>query len=687
MKAGSRVTQQVQHEVQDGVAVLTLDRPPGNALTPALRAELLERLQAACDDPDIRAVVLRGAGAGFSAGLDLAEFDAAPVPPSLCELCAAVEDAPKPVVAALHGSALGAGFELALAAHGRVAQRGTRISLPEVTLAMIPGGGATQRLPRLAGAQVSLELMLSGRAVAASDARLGRVFDRIVDDDPLAAAIDLALSHARSGKWPRTRDHQRGLSDPGAFQSAVAGVAAQVRAPGSAEADIVACIEAAQLLPFEQGLLFEQARFHDRLSLPEARGIRHIFTAERRAAILPAQLADAAPAIRTVALVGTGWHLAGLGLACLSSGMSVQVFTPQPDKTEAVIADLRKGLDQAVRTGHLAAEGRDRRRARVSALDTPARLAQADLVLDTGAPSFDRPVGPGSATIWALLDDEADAAARAREVGAQGQLLRLRLPLGGPAARLAEVASPPETPPAFAAALHRAFSNTGRIVTLTSEATGFLSDAMGAALFGATLTLLAGGVPQPRIDAAARRLGFAHGPFHLIDTFGALTTLGRLRRVFEARQTPLPPLRLLSDRIAWAGADPARALAFHVPAGQSVAPDPRLPGWVAQWRADHPEHAVTLPDIDPDTALHAALVNEAARLIELRAVPRHSDPDLVMVRGFGLDRSAGGPLLQSDIHGLLGPVRAMARLREVNAALWAPTPLLDEMVKNGRSFF
>lgn len=681
------MSQHVQQGVQDSVAVLTLDRPPGNALIPAVRAELIGKLQACCDDPAIAAIVLRGAGAGFSAGVDLGEFSAAPAEPPLSLLCSAIEDAPKPVVAALHGSALGAGLEVALAAHDRVARRGTRVSLPEVTLSMIPGGGATQRLPRLVGAQVSLELMLSGRAAEATDARLGRVFDRITEDDPLEAAIDLARRLARSGDWTRTRDRHRGLSDARGYHAAIAGVSERLRGPGSAEADIVDCIEAAQLLPFDQGLTFEQSRFADRLTLPEARGIRHVFTAERRAATLPRKLAEAAPAIRTAALVGTGPHLAGLALSCLSAGLSVQVFTGGTVPVQTVLADVAAGLDHAVSTGRLTQDARERRMARLLALETPEALGAADLVLDTGGPPFANPVAPDRTCVWALLNDGADAAARARETGAEGRLVRLRLPLGGPAARLAEVATPPETPADLAAGVHRAFTNNGRSVLLSSEATGFLSDAMGAALFGTALILLAGGLPVAQIDAAARKLGFAQGPFRLIDDFGAQTTLARMRRVFEARQIPLRPLRILSDRIADAGVDPARALAFHVPSGQTTAPDPELDEWVMEWREDHPERAIDWPATDPGIAMHAALVNEAARLIETRAVQRRSDPDLVMVRGFGMDRASGGPLLQSDIQGLLGLVRAMRPLREVNAALWAPTALLDDMVKNGRTFF
>jgi len=684
------VTQQVQQLVQDGVAVLTLDRPPGNALVPALRADLLAALQAVLADSSVRAVVLRGAGTGFCAGLDLTEYDAGEGAPRLPlnELFTAIEEAPKPVVAALHGTALGAGVELALAAHARVAQRGTRISMPEVTLGLIPGGGATQRLPRLAGAQAALELLLSGRAVEVTEARLAPIFAQITEDAPLATAIDLATGLATSASWTRSRDVTRGLSDPAAYQAAVTGVASRLRATNSAEADILACVEAAQLLPFEQGLIYEQSRFEERLALPETRAIRHVFTAERRAAGLPKTAVGDVPVIRTVALTGGAPRkLAGLAGLCLSSGMTVHLLTATPEQAAAVKDRVETALAGTVEAGRLAPDARDDQLARLSLLTRPEGLADADLVLDTGTPAFDRPVALPSSLIWGLLDDGADGPGRAREAGAAGRLLRLRLPSGGPAARLMEVASPPETPRALSWAVHRAFSTGSRSVLLSSEATGFLSDAMGAALFGAALTLLAGGVPAAEIEAAAQGLGFARGPLRLIDELGAATTLRRLRRVFEARQVPTGPLRLLSDRIADHGAGAAQALAFHVPAGQTLAPDPDLAQWLKEWRTAHPDHAPGWPGTDPALALHAALVNEGARLIAARALQRRSDPDLVMIRGFGMDRTSGGPLFQADLNGLLAPMRAMAKLREVNAALWAPSPLLHDMVKNGERFF
>lgn len=667
------------------MAVLLLDRPPSNALAPALRAELLERLRAVSGDAGVAAVVLAGAGAGFSAGVDLGEFDGPPSEPWITALCAAIEDAPKPVVAALHGVALGAGFELALAAHARVARAGTRVSLPEVTLGLIPGGGATQRLPRLVGAQASAELMLSGRAVEVSDPRLARVFDRITEGDPVEAATRLALQMAQKGRWPRTRERRRGLSDFRAYQTSLAGLRARLPTGETAEADIVACLEAAQILPFEQGIAFEAARFSDRIAAPEARGIRHIFAAERRAASLPADLARKARPVETVAVAGTGAEAAELAELALSLGHKVQVLAGDWAGAEAVLGLVRAGQDRAVASGRLEPAERERHLAGLTALREARALDRADLVLDTGAPRFERPVSLKPGAVWALLGEAEEA--RAREVGAEGSCLPVRLRPRLRTARLIEVIATPETPPELVATVQRCFAKGGRSVVLSSGAAGFAGDALSAAIYAAALVMLAGGVAMDRIEEAGRAIGFETGPLAMIDAEGAYATLGRMRRVFERREAPLRPLRLLSDRIADARGVPDHALAFHQPAGQALEPAPDLAAWVSEWREDNPERAVDWPGVAPATALQAALVNAAARLIEARAVQRPSDPDLVMVKGFGFDRRRGGPLLQADLQGLLGAMRAMAVLREANPALWSPCPLLSEMVKNGRRFF
>lgn len=286
-KGGGIVSDTVQRAQIGGVMVLRLDRPVANALVPQMRAALIASLaeaEAACD-----AVVIAGAGRGFSAGLDLSEDTTAPRVPSIEDLCRAVAGCARPVIAALHGEVAGAGLSLALAATGRVAHEGARLSLPEIALARIPCAGATQRLPRILGAQVALEMMLSGRVVQAGEARLRPLFDRVVAEEAEveAAALALARTLAAAPPDPARSDPRRGLSDPRGYQRAIATVRARIGQAGGAAGDILRAVEAAQLLPLAQGLDFEAVLAEECAQSREARALCHLRLAEGRARALP----------------------------------------------------------------------------------------------------------------------------------------------------------------------------------------------------------------------------------------------------------------------------------------------------------------------------------------------------------------------------------------------------------------
>ncbi|MEQ9259866.1 MAG: enoyl-CoA hydratase-related protein, partial [Roseovarius sp.] len=215
---------QLQERIEDGVLILTMAEPSGDLLTPEIRASLTAALAAASGQAAVEAIVLAGAGAGFSAGISLEDHEV-PGAPLMDALCDAVEESPKPVVAALHGAVLGAGLELALAAHGRVAQAGTRVGLPDLQLGLVPGGGATQRLPRLVGAEAALDLALTGRGADLADPKLAGLARQVggaSGEAPLAEACEMAREMARAGGWRRMRETVAGLSRPGAFQQAVA---------------------------------------------------------------------------------------------------------------------------------------------------------------------------------------------------------------------------------------------------------------------------------------------------------------------------------------------------------------------------------------------------------------------------------------------------------------------------------
>ncbi|MGK7754671.1 MULTISPECIES: enoyl-CoA hydratase/isomerase family protein [unclassified Roseovarius] len=675
---------EVIYELTDGVAVLRLARGEANALSPGMRRDLAAALERAAEDDTARAVVLTGAGGTFCSGVDLSEFDGELAEPWIGALTRSIETHPKPVVAALEGAALGAGFELALAAHARVAHKTCRVALPEVSLGLMPSGGSTQRLPRLLGAQAALEILLSGRPLDASEPRLAKLFAAVTEEPPLATALATARRFAQAPDFPRTSQIDRGFSDPAAYRGAVAEVAARLRSADTAEGDILRCVEAAQLLPYEQGLRFEEAAFEACLVRPEARASRHLYAAERRALAWPEAQEGRAREIGTVVLTGSDPVLAELAVYCLDRGQRVAVLSPGPAGA-ALAARARAVYEGAVARKRMTPDERDSRLARLSHGSDPVVLMAADLVLDGGGGD------PGAAavrkgTVWCLVSGRDGASARRAQLGEAVEVLALRAYRPAHVLSLVELAVPEGAAPDAVMTVMRYFAGSGRVVLRSADRPGMIGHRLMGAVQRAALALMRAGAGAQAVEDAARRLGFARGPLELIETDGIGVTVARLRRVFGS----VPELALLDARADAVAAGKTPGQGFYASHGQALAPDPGLAGWMDAWREgqrDLPE----VPDVTLERALHAALVAEAGRMLGEGTVARASDMDLCMVRGYGFDPARGGPLLWADFGadrgGLLGLVRAMKVLAPLGQDLWTPPALLEEMVKFGRRFF
>lgn len=683
--AGGGLTAELRTELRDGVAILTLDRPVANALAPSLRRALDEALSDAFANDAVGAVVLQGAGAGFSSGVDITEYDGPLAPPRVGELCRRIEDARKPVVAALHGSAFGAGLELALAAHARVTERRTRLALPDIALGLVPSGGATQRLPRLIGAQAALEFMLSGQAVAAEDPRIAKISDRLVDGDVLPSALDLARGLADKGAWRRTCDMVRGFSDPAGYQRAVAVVSSRLGDGQGAEADLLRCIEAAHLLPFDRGLELEAAVFEDRVATPQARARRHLFTAEKRAAIMPEQgrAGTITPPGRVV-LLGGGAIMAELAVTLLDAGKEVNLLAPARDDTAAVAAHVQRIYDNAVARGRLDAAGRDARLGRLSVLPEAAAAPPADMVIDSGGAGASG-IAPAltESGAWAVLGTTPQISQRRLDLPTlDGCIVGMRPYRPVQATRLAEVLVPEGARPEAVATLVALFGQMRRTVVRCSGRAGSLGDCLQAALLRGALALTGAGVSPYAVDAAARDLGFAAGPFETADAEGLQVVQARLDLLarLEERSTAAQG-SLLAARIASGATGRGAGRGIYVyPEGRDKQEDRAVLAWVEA-------RGSGVSDIDPAVALHAALANEAARLLSDKVAQRASDLDVVAVRGLGFDPERGGPLFRADLSGLLPLLRCMKRLAPLAPDVWTPHPLIEKMVKNGEGFF
>jgi len=379
------MTDMVDYEVSGGIARLTMNNPPLNALGHGLRSALAEALDRAEADIGVKAIVLMAGGRSWPVGADIREFGKPPMLPHLPGLCARFFAATKPVIAALHGSALGGGLELALVAAVRVADKATSLGLPEVTLGILPGAGGTQRLPRLIGAGSALQMILSGAPVTADAALALGLIDKIAPGPVADAAMAIAEAHVAGRVLLPvvSRRKQPGAADAAAFLADVAKARAEARpAHDHAGGRIIDCVEAALLLPPDEGLVFERAAFEDLVSTPEARALRYAFLAERRGAKSLPALARKPQVPGRIGIVGAG--AVGLALTglLLEKGAAVTLVARAPEKAKAAAARIARALDGAEAKGVITA---DKRRTDWQRLQCAAALdavAGADLVID-----------------------------------------------------------------------------------------------------------------------------------------------------------------------------------------------------------------------------------------------------------------------------------------------------------------
>jgi 3-hydroxyacyl-CoA dehydrogenase len=399
-KAGAgELAQAVRSERRGATLLLIMAHRPVNALSAVLRASLSKALS---DLPkDVNAVVICSDINHFSAGADISEVAKALQHPTLAELCSQIENCRVPVIAALHGGVLGGGLELALASHGRVALAAAHLGLPEVSLGTVPVAGATQRLPRLVGAGPALRLMLEAAPMTAVQALSIGLVDQVVDADLRARAVTYAnaMSEVLAGRAPiKTSDRRDGLRDGKAYQAAISAARARyAHSPLEAPQRLLECVEAAQILPLEQGLAFEQAAHDDLIHTPQAQGLRHAFYAERRAAFPPkAVAAQGAPQLKVLAIWGAADPVADVAVQALGAGIRVVVIDTERPALVDCLKKIATRQAAAVAEGRMTDAAREADWARLSTSQSPELIVDADMVLansDAGAvPPTDAPV-------------------------------------------------------------------------------------------------------------------------------------------------------------------------------------------------------------------------------------------------------------------------------------------------------
>ena len=503
MDGKAALTDAVRVERKGAVLLLILAHRPVNVLSQHLRATLSAALNAVAVS-DLRAVVICSDLAAFSAGADVSELGKAPVAPGLSALCRQIEDFPKPVIVALNGSTLGPGLELALAAHGRIASPAAHLGLPEIGLGLVPEAGATQRLPRLIGAAAALKLMLEPAALTASQALTIGLVDQVVEGDLRAQACTFAehMAEALQGAAPlKTSDRRDGLRDGKAYQAAIAAARARYAAsPLPAPLRLIECVEAAQLLPLEQGLAFEAATYEALVNTPQAQGLRHAFYAERRAVVPPVALASfGAGKLASLAVWGAAEPAAEVVAQALAAGLRVSLVDPSREALVAALQKIASRQATAVSEGRLTEAARDADWARLST--GSAAIGGVDLVLNNA----DAPLP---------LEDAAIPVIALGVLPARGAGTRVAISVALAAGLVAELAAGADAPVALQAMGLALGRRLGWKLLFTGPG-GPIDRRLRAALSAAIAQLEAEGVARPTIAAALGSFGIgvsARGP-------------------------------------------------------------------------------------------------------------------------------------------------------------------------------
>lgn len=674
-----------------GVAVITLDSPPVNALAAPLRAALHESLATACADPMCQAIVIACAGPTFIAGADIAELGKPDVHPTFAELFDVIEQAPKPVIAALHGTALGGGFELALTCHYRIAAAGTRIGLPEVSLGLLPGAGGTQRLPRIVGARSALEIITSGRQVSVAEALELGLVDAIVDGRDLpAAAVAFALEVIASGaERPLVRNREdRVAEDRGKAEIFAEFAAANARRfKGlAAPAAIIDAVAAAFDRPFDEGLAHEGELFARLVATPQSAALRHLFFAERQAGHLPHLPADARPLdIGSVGVVGAGTMGTGITINFLDAGIPVTLVETTQQALDRGLGIIRSNYEAALRKGRITEDALARRMALVTpSLDLGA-LAAADLIIEAVFESMavktglfeklDRVARDGAilASNTSFLDLDGIAAATARPEWVVG------LHFFSPAnvMRLLEVVQGAATAPAVIATAMKLAKRIRKVAVLSGACDGFIANRLMAPRGFQAEAMMLEGVPIEAMDKVLTDYGFAMGHFQMMDLVG-LDVVGR----DAAERT------VMGDLVA-AGRLGLKSGAgyYDYDAQRRPAPAEVTRRLIADVAADRGVATRTTWNEEEILArLLYPVVNEGARILEEGIAIRSSDIDVAAVLGYNWPAYQGGPMFWADQVGLPAIVAALSRMEQEHGPAFRPAPLLVELAGSGGSF-
>jgi 3-hydroxyacyl-CoA dehydrogenase len=698
----------IHYDLVGRVAVLTIDNPPVNALAEGVWDAIDAAVARAIADAAADAIVLIGAGTTFVAGADINIFKTLKTREQSLErsarthaMLSRLEDSPKPLVAAIHGNALGGGLELAQACHYRVAAAEARLGQPEVLLGIIPGAGGTQRLPRLAGPELALDMCTEGKPIGAGTARQAGLVDEIVTGDLRGGAIAFAIG--RRGTTRRTRDLAISVETARLGREACARKRATLKAPRGVRAPFAAieAIEAALTLPFAEGSVRERELFAECVTSTESKALRHLFFAEREAAkVAGVPKETAALEIRRAAVIGAGTMGGGIAMSYANAGIPVLLKEIDAAALERGLATIRRNYGVTVSKGKMTAEQAEKTLALITPTTSYDGFERADIIVEAVFEDLElkkRTFGEVSAivrpdAVLASNTSTLDIDAIAHASGRPAQVIGHHFFSPANVMKLLEIVRGRDTSAPVIATSVKLAKRLGKVPVVVGNCFGFVANRMLAYYMREAYLLLEEGASVEQIDRVLTDFGLPVGPFGMQDIAG-IDVGARIRQHLAATgQTRAEgPQSEVPDRLFEMGRYGQKTGAgwykYDAPGGRERTPDPLIDRLAADAAAKRGIARRSVGDEEIIARVTTALANEGARVLEEGFAQRAGDIDVIYVYGFGFPRHRGGPMFYGETIGL--PV-VLARVQDYRARLgeyWTPAPLLERLVAERRGFF
>ena len=692
----------VHYEKRGNVALLTIDNPPVNPLSGGVRQGLTDGVAKALADDKVEAIVITGAGRAFIAGADISEFGKEPQGPSLLDCLDTMDDSPKPIIAAINGTAFGGGLEVALCCHYRVIAPTAPVGLPEVKLGLLPGAGGTQRIPRLIGAEKALQFILSGDPVPGPLAVDMGIADELAKGDVVEDAIAFAQKIVDAGgQTRRIRDEGAKLEadrkNPAIFAEARKNAARRMRGRFAPE-KIIQCVEAAvNLDDFDAGLKFEREAFVECLNHPQRAALIYNFFSEREVAKIPDVPKDTpTQAIESAGVIGCGTMGGGISMCFLNVGIPVTVLETDPEALDRGIGVIKRNYDIQVKRGRMTEEDVAKRMALLTGTTEHADLGKADVVieaiyenLDVKIDTFkkiDAVAKPGailaSNTSGLDIDKIADATGRPESV--------IGLHFFSPAnvMRLLEVVRGKKTAKEIIATSMKLGKTLKKIAVLSGNAPGFIGNRMLARYTRQAGEMILQGATPYQVDSVIQKFGMPMGPFQMNDLVG-LDLGWRARKLAGMKPEDVPITARVADKLCELerfGQKTSRGFYIYPEGSRAGQADPEV---IEIVEATSKELGIERRDISDEEVLNRcmyALVNEGCQILDDGIAIRPCDIDIVYINGYGFPQVTGGPMFWADQQGLDKVLEGVKRFKAEYGDPWEPTPLLERLVSEGKNF-